>query len=99
MKLAIFDFITSVILLSYGFGVAVSQEVRGPTKESPKKANTTQHRVLYSSPECQNEILQYCPRAKNPMGDVKVLQCIHNNLPDLNILTKECQNVNSFCKI
>ena len=49
---------------------------------------------LYYSKECQDDITRYCPRAKNTiLTDMAVLQCIHNEVADLNLIDKPCHNV------
>lgn len=51
---------------------------------------------LYYSKECQDDISRYCLNAKKvELSDLTVLQCIHNEVPDLNLIDKECHNVNS----
>jgi hypothetical protein len=50
--------------------------------------------TLYYSKECQEEIIQHCPTArKNELSDLTVLTCIHNNVPDMTVINKDCQNV------
>jgi hypothetical protein len=50
--------------------------------------------TLYYSKECQEEIAQHCPSArKGEISDLTVLSCIHNDVPDLSAINKDCQNV------
>jgi hypothetical protein len=52
---------------------------------------------LYYSKECQDDITRYCPKAKNAiLTDMAVLQCIHNEVADLNLIDKPCHNVIFF---
>jgi hypothetical protein len=49
---------------------------------------------LFYSKECQDDITRHCPRAKNTvLTDMAVLQCIHNEVADLNLIDKPCHNV------
>ncbi len=49
---------------------------------------------LYFSPECQDDIKEYCPKSKKiELNDLSVLQCIYNEVPDLNVIDKECHHV------
>ena len=49
---------------------------------------------LYFSPECQDDIKEYCPRSKKiELNDLSVLQCIYNEVPDLSVIDKECHHV------
>ncbi len=61
----------------------------------PPQAKTPDtNMLLYYSPECQDEIRQYCPRSdKVQLNDITVLQCIHNDVPDLATLTNACQHL------
>ncbi len=55
----------------------------------------TQGVTLYYSKECQDDIARYCPSAQNSeLSDLAVLRCIHNQVSDLNLIDKECHNVN-----
>ena len=49
---------------------------------------------LYYSPECQDDIREYCSRSKNiELNDLAVLQCIYNEVQDLSQIDKECHHV------
>ena len=49
---------------------------------------------LYYSPECQDDIKEYCPKSKRiELNDLSVLQCIYNEVPDLSVIDKECHHV------
>ncbi len=61
------------------------------------RSNRVNKNKLYNSPECQQDILEYCPRAKQvELNDLAVLQCIHNEVKSLNMLSSECHHV-CFC--
>lgn len=65
-----------------------------PPKQSEKFIPRPNLNKLYKSSECQDDIKEYCPRAKNiEMNDLSVLQCIYNEVPDLSVIGKECQHV------
>lgn len=49
---------------------------------------------LYYSKECRDDIDRHCLNARKVvLTDLAVLQCIHNEVPDLNLIDKECHNV------
>ena len=74
--------------------------------ETNKNNNNYVKRVakasLYTSKECESEIMRYCPRANRiELSDMAVLQCIYNQVADLSRVSADCQNVNfirfKFC--
>jgi hypothetical protein len=55
---------------------------------------------LYYSPECQDDIKEYCPKSKRiELNDLSVLQCIYNEVPDLSVIDKECHHVKFFFRL
>ena len=61
----------------------------------------TQNAQLFYSKECQDDINRYCLNDRKSvstteLSDLAVLQCIHNKVPDLNLIDKECHHVIIF---
>ena len=75
-----------------------AKEENNENQQKPKKVSSSLIRelpiTLYYSRECQDDITRYCPKAKSTiLTDMAVLQCIHNEVPDLNLIDKPCHNV------
>ena len=66
-----------------------------PVKQEPRKRPSANK--IYNSPECQEDIQKYCPRAKKfELNDLAILQCIYNEVQDLKVIDGECQSVIIF---
>lgn len=67
---------------------------RGPLKMAPEHAKTRQslNTHLFYAPECQMDLRRYC-RTAVELNDAGVLQCIHNSVKSLNMLSTECQHL------
>ena len=68
---------------------------KGPLKNrSEKLIRRGTNNKLYYSPECQDDIREYCPKSnKIELNDLAVLQCIHNEVKSLSSLNTDCQHV------
>lgn len=74
--------------------VLVSASAQQQQQAEPSIRRSPNTKLFYSK-ECQDDIIRYCRKARNTeLSDLAVLQCIYNEVPDLNAIDKECHNVN-----
>lgn len=95
-----FRYTVLVALILYSISAAAEDEQpqnkvdNNKIPKSNKLLKRTPQANIYYSKECADDILRFCPRArKMELSDVAVLQCIHNEVQDLNLIDKECHNV------
>lgn len=91
----LFVVITVIVLGSVSPNNA--QQLNQEQQQPEPSIRRNQNAKLFYSKECQDDITRYCRKARNTeLSDLAVLQCIYNEVPDLNAIDKECHNVFNF---
>lgn len=87
---------STLVLFCMVFALIEALESDNNNNRPEPSIKRTQNAKLFYSKECQDDINRYClslSKSLTELSDLAVLQCIHNKVPDLNLIDKECHHV------
>lgn len=87
---------STLVLFCMVFALLEALESDNNNNRPEPSIKRTQNAKLFYSKECQDDINRYClslSKSLTELSDLAVLQCIHNKVPDLNLIDKECHHV------